>query len=75
VEYGYDLALHHGLEIDQKVAATDQVEARERRIAKHVLRRKHHELAQAPLHPIDAIEPIEEAGEPLRRDGPKAAAG
>ena len=42
-----DLCLQAGLQVDQQVAARNQVEARERRIADHAVRGKDAHLAQA----------------------------
>ena len=41
-----DLALQRGLQVDQQIAAGDQVEARERRVADHAVRREDAHVAQ-----------------------------
>ena len=63
-----DALLQRGAEIDQHVAAADQVELRERRVPRHVLRR---EDARVPNRLADLIAPVrfdEEAAQPVGRD-------
>ena len=68
VERGQHLLLQARLEIDQQVAATDEVHARERRIGDEVLPREDHHLAQRLADPVAAFLLDEEPPQPLGRD-------
>ena len=59
--------LRFGAQIDQQVAAGDQIEARERRIGQHVLDREDDHPAQLGHHPVAMVLLGKEAGEPRRR--------
>ncbi len=56
------------VEIDQEVAAADQVQARERRIACHVLPREDAQVANVLRDPVLAVLPDEETLQALGRD-------
>src|SRR5690606_41199023 len=60
LEHRQHPALRIRLEIDQKVAAADQVEARERRLREDVLLGEHHRVAQRLRHAIVVALPKEE---------------
>ncbi len=62
-----DLRLRLGAQIDQKIAARNQVEARERRIGQHILHREDHRRAQFGQYPVTVILLRKEAGKPRRR--------
>src|SRR5689334_23923269 len=64
---GHRLLLQTRLEIDQQVAATDQVHPREWRIADHILPREYDALAQWFDDAIAALLLDEKAAQPLRR--------
>jgi hypothetical protein len=68
MEQSYHPLLRLGLEVDQQVAAGDQIEPREWRIAKQVLRRENDEFAQIFSDPIGPVERSEEAPQTLRPD-------
>ena len=80
VEQGDDLLLRLLLEIDQEVPATDQVDAKERRVLQQVLRREDHPLPQFLPDQAAVVGPLEEATQPfignlaLDRGGEQAAA-
>ena len=65
VQQRKNAALRLRLQIDEQVAAGADVDARERRIAQHVLRREHHHVAYFFLHAIDMFVLVEESIEPL----------
>ena len=67
MEQQKNLFLRVGAQIDQEVTARDQVEARERRIGQHILRREDHRPAQLRHHPVAVLLLCKEAGEPRRR--------
>src|SRR6185437_9623950 len=52
VERARDLLLQLAVEINEEVAARDQVDARERRILEHAVRREQHEVAQLAPYPV-----------------------
>ena len=60
--------LHRRLEIDQEVAADDEVEPREGRVLQQVLRREGDRLADLPLDAVGVVLRVEEALEPLGAD-------
>jgi hypothetical protein len=62
-----DLALQVALQVDQQVAADDQVEAGERRVADQVVRGEDAHLAHLFHQLAGVILPGEEAREPVRR--------
>ena len=66
-----DPLLHRPIQIDQQVAAGDQIEMRERRIADDVVVREQHHLAQLAANPVAAGLALEEAraGAPRRDVG------
>src|SRR4030095_16729344 len=55
-------------EVDQQIAATDQVHAGERRIADHVLPGKDDDLAQGLVDAISSVLLNEEPPQPLSRE-------
>src|ERR1700733_10624885 len=59
--------LHLAIQIDQQVAAADEVEPGERRIAGQVVRREQHRLAQLLLDAIEVLFLEEEFTQALRR--------
>ncbi len=67
MEQQKNLFLRLGAQIDQQIAAGDQVEARERRIGQHILHREHHHTAQLGHDPVAVLLPGKEASEPRRR--------
>ncbi len=73
------LLLQHRLEVDQHVAAADQVDARERRVGEHVVAREHAHVADRLADPVAAVDLDEEAPQPLGgdvlRDGLRVDAG
>ena len=68
MEYGDDLRLRLGAQVDQKVAARNEVETRERRVRQHVLHGEHDAGAQLGRHPVGMILPGEERRQTIRRD-------
>ena len=68
MEGGDDSSLQIGLQIDQEVAATDQVHAREGRIAHEIVPREDDLLAQRLDHAIAAFFLDEETPQPFGRD-------
>ena len=54
-----NLLLHVAIEVDHEIAAGDEVDARERRIAQHAVEREHHEVA----HLAPDAEPVAVAHE------------
>ena len=58
-----------GPQVDQQVAAADQVHVRKRRIDHDVLRRERDHLAQVLAHLEEAVGRDEEAAQPLPADG------
>ncbi len=65
VEDGKDLLLKGRLEVDQQIAAADQVETREGRVGDHVLPGEHHHVAQRLDHAVAAALFHEEAAQPF----------
>ena len=63
-----DFGLGLGVQIDQQVAAGDQIDARKRRIGQHVLDRKHHLPAHGRGHAVSALFGDEMARQSLCRD-------
>ncbi len=68
MEQGDDPVLQLGREIDEEVAAGDQVELGEGGVADHVVRREDAHLAQLLDHAVGVALLGEPAGEPLRAD-------
>ena len=68
MERGEDFLLQLGLEIDEQIPAGDEVHARERRIAHHILPGKDDLLAQRLAHTVAAVFLHEKPPQPLRRD-------
>src|SRR5439155_23494670 len=64
----HDLFLQTGFEIDQQVAATDEVDARERRVAQEILSGENDDLPQRLGNPIAAVLLDKESPQPLRRN-------
>ena len=67
MEQRKDALLHLGPQVDQEIAATDQIEARKRRIGHHVVDREHDRRAELARHPVAMIFPGEEAAQPVGR--------
>jgi hypothetical protein len=67
MEQQKNLLLRLGAQIDQEVTAGNQVQARERRIGQHILRREDHDPAQLGYDPIAVLLLSKEAGEPQRQ--------
>ena len=67
MEQREDFLLNLGAQIDEKVAAADQVEARERRIGDQIMDGEDDRRSQLARHPIALIFLGEEAGQPRRR--------
>ena len=67
VENGQDVVLQLGVEIDQQIAARDQVHARERRIAHHAVRGEDAQVAHFLGEHVALRIRAEEALQPLRR--------
>ncbi len=63
-----NLLLRPRLEVNQQVPATDQVHARERRVAQDILPREHAQLPEALAHPVAAVLFHKETPQPFRRD-------
>ncbi len=63
-----DLLLDLRLQVNQQVAATDQVQFREGRIADQVLLGKHHRLADLLVDPVGVLAFDKELPQTLRRD-------
>src|SRR5215469_5733860 len=61
VEQGNDAALKLGVEVDQKVAAGDQIELGKRRVAQQIVHRKQAKLAQVARNAVAAVLAHEEA--------------
>ena len=76
-----ELLLRLGIDVDQEVPATEDVELRERRIDEDVLRRKDHQVADFFLDPVALALAHEEPRQPLGRQvrgdarGKRALAG
>ena len=60
--------LERVVHVDQDVSATDEVETRERRIARQVVPRKHAQIADALADLVAAVDAHEEAAQSFRRD-------
>ena len=67
VEHRENLALQHWAEVDQHVAAQNQIEVRKGRIDDHVLAREHTHVPDWFLHLVVAIRFDEETPQALRR--------
>ena len=63
-----DFRLRFGAQVDQKVAARNEVETRERRVRQHVLHREHDAGAQIGRHPVGMIFPGEKCGQSTWRN-------
>jgi hypothetical protein len=68
VQQGEDAQLEIRLEVDQEVAAADDVEAAEGGILQDVLGREDHPLAELLAHPVDRVLFLEKALQPFRDD-------
>ncbi|KAF1067959.1 MAG: hypothetical protein GAK45_01524 [Pseudomonas citronellolis] len=55
MEHLQDIGLHRTIEVDQQVAATDQVQLGERRVAQQVVHGEQHMLADFLLHPVAGL--------------------
>src|SRR5262249_7049976 len=62
-----DVALQLAVEVDEQIAAGDQIHARERRIAHHAVRGEHAQVADGLVDDVAAALVGEEALEPLLR--------
>src|SRR5438132_1619679 len=60
--------LHLLIEVDQEIAATDQISARERRIGNHILAREHTHFANRLADAIAAVFFDKESMQSFRRD-------
>ena len=67
MERSEDPALSDIIEIDQEIAAADQVQSRERRIARDVLTREETQIANVLRNPVLAVLPDEKALEAFGR--------
>ena len=65
VHQGNEPLLQHRVEVNEQVAAGDEVQARERRIAERVLAREDAHFADLLRHPVTAVGIHEEAAQPL----------
>jgi hypothetical protein len=68
VERSQDPALSHLVQIDEEIAAADEVQSRERRIARHVLTREETQIAYVLRDAVLVVVPGEEALEAFSRD-------
>jgi hypothetical protein len=68
VERRERLFLQARLEIDQEVAAANQVDARERRVGDETLAGEHHHFAERLAYPVAALLLDEKVPQPLWRD-------
>ena len=68
MERGQRLLLQARLEINQQIAATDEVHARERRVGDEILPREDHHLAQRLADAVAAFLLDEEPPQAFRRD-------
>ena len=75
MERGQRLLLQARLEIDQQIAATDEVHARERRVGDEILPREDHHLAQRLVDAVAAFLLDEEPPQAFRRDILREALG
>src|SRR5688500_20046646 len=66
-ECSEDPALRDVVEINQQIAAADQVQSRERRITRHILTREETEIADVLRNSVLAVVPDEKAREAFRR--------
>jgi hypothetical protein len=67
VQHRQDALLQCGLHVDQQVAATDEVDARERRVREHVVPREDAAVADRLADPIAAFRLDEEPVQALLR--------
>ena len=63
-----DFRLRFGAQEDQKVAARNEIETRERRVRQHVLHREHHAGAQLGRDPVGMIFSREKCGQSTGRN-------
>src|SRR5262249_45131519 len=70
-----DVTLQLAVEIDEEIAARDQVHARERRIAHHAVRREHAHVADRLVDDVAGALGTEEAPEPLLRHALQQSVG
>ena len=63
-----DLLLRVAVQVDQQIAARDEVEPRKRRVAHQVVQRKEHRFAHFATHPVAVVLFNEEALEPVLRN-------
>ena len=75
MERGQRFLLQARLEINQQVAATDQVHPRERRVADEILPGEHDHLAQRLADPVAAVLLDKEPPQAFRRDILRQALG
>jgi hypothetical protein len=68
IEHRHQLLLQCGSEIDQQIAAGEEVDFRERRVGDDVLRRKNDHLPYLPVDPVTRFLANEEERQPLRRN-------
>ena len=67
VQDRHHLPLQHGLEVDEQVAAADQVHARKRRVRGDVVFGEHAEIPNALGDAVLPVHLVEEAQQPLGR--------
>ena len=60
-----DALLRDAVQVDEQIAAGDQVEMRERRVLDHVVRGEENHLAQLALHTVGVAIPHEEPAQPI----------
>ena len=68
VERSQDPTLRERVQIDEKIAAADQVQSRERRIARHILPREQAQIANVLRNAVLAVLSHEESVEAFSRD-------
>ena len=68
MEVGNNAVLRFCFEIDQQVAATEQIELGERRVLDDVLHGEHHRVADVFLHLVAGVVLGKEAAQAFRRD-------
>ena len=68
MEHPHQPFLKRAAQIDQHVAADDQIEPGKGRIARQVLAGENAQVAHLLVDPVAAIHPVEKSPQPLRRD-------
>src|SRR6185437_5271975 len=68
MERAANLLLQVAIEIDEEIAAGDQVDARERRVLQQIMNREQHDIAQLLAHAIPVSLAREEAAQALFPD-------